>query len=93
MSETKRVIRIDRTKITDRETCQEYMKELFELPEYFGGNLDALADCLSEISDETSVVMSSADLKRAAKSDYAWKTVRVLILAALMNPKLNFTIE
>lgn len=29
----------------------EYMKEIFEFPEYFGNNLDALWDCLTDLEN------------------------------------------
>lgn len=34
-----------------REEAHEYLKEILELPEYYGKNLDALYDCLSDMED------------------------------------------
>ena len=42
---------LDASKMTDKETSHAYLKEIFELPEYYGNNLDALHDCLEEMTD------------------------------------------
>ncbi len=40
---------IDCRCMTDREAAHEYLKTLFSFPDYYGKNLDALYDCLSEL--------------------------------------------
>lgn len=39
----------------DSNEIQEYLKEQFQFPDYYGMNLDALNDCLGEICEETLV--------------------------------------
>lgn len=39
---------IDCSKLNDKENAHEYLKKVFDLPEYYGKNLDALHDVLSE---------------------------------------------
>ena len=39
-----------------------YLKEKLNLPEYFGYNLDALYDCLTEIGIETTIQIKNKDL-------------------------------
>ena len=40
---------IDALYLNDRETAHEYLAEIFDFPDYYGKNLDALYDCLSEM--------------------------------------------
>ena len=46
-----REIEIDGRKMDDRGSLFAHLKAELGLPDYFGGNLDALADCLGEIRD------------------------------------------
>ena len=50
------VIVLDASRMTDKETSHEYLKEVLGLPEYYGKNLDALHDCLEEMTDVEIVV-------------------------------------
>jgi len=47
---------LDASRMTDKETAHAYLKEVLELPDYYGNNLDALHDCLEEMSDVEIVV-------------------------------------
>lgn len=40
----------------------QYLKEKLNLPEYFGYNLDALYDCLTDIGTETTILIKDKDL-------------------------------
>ena len=42
---------LDAEKMQTREAAHAHLKEMLELPEYYGRNLDALYDCLSDIDD------------------------------------------
>ena len=46
-----KIIVLDGRKMTDRETVHTYLKRKLELPEYYGSNLDALYDCLTEMEN------------------------------------------
>lgn len=46
--------------LIDRTKAHEYLMEMLELPEYYGKNLDALYDCLTEM-DEVEVLIELPD--------------------------------
>lgn len=42
---------LDAKKMAEKEKMHEYFAKKFDLPEYYGKNLDALFDCLCEINE------------------------------------------
>lgn len=50
---------LDADKMNDKKTAHEHMKEVFEFPDYYGMNLDALNDCLSAMNIETINIVNS----------------------------------
>ena len=42
---------LDGRKMVDKETTHEYLKKELQLPDYYGCNLDALYDCLTETEE------------------------------------------
>jgi len=47
---------LDASKMTDKATSHAYLKEALNLPDYYGNNLDALHDCLEEMTEVEIVV-------------------------------------
>lgn len=43
---------LDALKMQTKEEAHTYLKEVLELPDYYGKNLDALYDCVSEMKIE-----------------------------------------
>lgn len=48
---------IDLKNVKNKEEAHNIIKEALELPEYYGANLDALNDALSEIEEGSSIVI------------------------------------
>ena len=45
-----------------KENPHEYIKEKLDFPDYYGENLDALFDCLTEVYNKTIIIKDSGEL-------------------------------
>ena len=52
---------LDAKKMVEKEKMHEYFAKKFDLPEYYGRNLDALFDCLCEINEPTLIKLKNED--------------------------------
>ena len=68
---------LDGTKMTDKESAYSHIAKVCRFPDYFGKNLDALADCLSELSMDTVVILMNRDTLLEALGDYGFKMLEV----------------
>lgn len=55
------IIILNGARMTDREAAHAYLMERLGLPEYYGCNLDALADCLSEFGGDKEIVLVNSE--------------------------------
>ena len=56
--ETDMRVYLNAEKLTDRKEAHEYIARMLDFPEYYGKNLDALHDCLTDIPDLTLVILN-----------------------------------
>ena len=61
---------LDGKRMISREETHLYLKETFGLPAYYGKNLDALYDCLTEMQD-VEVEWQNTEVMREALGRYA----------------------
>ena len=66
----------------------EYLKRLFEFPDYYGENLDGLYDCLSEIDTINIKVINLVDV-----NEFSLGVIRVLDDVAEEYGNINITYE
>ena len=52
-------VSLDAKKMLEKEKMHEYFVKKFDLPEYYGKNLDALFDCLCEINEPTLIKLKN----------------------------------
>ena len=60
---------LDAKKMAEKEKMHEYFAKKFDLPEYYGKNLDALFDCLCEINEPTLIKLKNEDALEASIKD------------------------
>ncbi len=79
---------LDGSILADAAKVHDYLKEMLELPEYYGKNLDALYDCLTDLEGAEIII-------QLPKEDGAifQKVLRVFKAAEHENSELNLTIQ
>lgn len=80
------MIVLDSARMGTRREAHEYLKEQLSFPEYYGKNLDALYDCLTDL-DETEVQF----INQPQEETYFSKVLRVFRDAAEDNSRLHIT--
>ena len=80
---------LDGKEMCGRKELHDYLKLQLDLPDYYGRNLDALYDCLTERSESTELVLVNFELCREAMGKYAEALLSTLYHAALHCPALE----
>lgn len=78
-------ITLDFSKVEDRESLHKYLEEQFEFPSYYGRNLDALWDLLSEIHDYTLIELQNIYSMYEKVDQYSVRLLKTLDDAAQEN--------
>ena len=72
---------------------QAYLKEVLELPDYYGENLDALYDVLTERSEPLEFIVSEDIQEEEYLGDYGTQLLCLLQDVAAVNAAFQLTIE
>lgn len=88
----KKVI-INGDRIRDRKELHAELKRGFGFPEWYGGNLDALADCLTESGEETELEIQNLRALKEQLGDYSNKLLKVLTESAAETGRLKLTLR
>lgn len=84
------IIDLDSEKLRQRGPAHEYLAQMLGFPDYYGKNLDALFDSLTELRNCT-IVLKDGDA--LLQSDcYGAKVIRVMQEAAQANPGIALVI-
>ena len=81
---------IDCTKIHSQEDLHELFRQILGFPEWYGCNLDALYDCLTEISGK--VRLQDWEVAEERLGAYGRKAKKVIAAAAVQNTELDLYI-
>ena len=79
---------LDGAAVMGREDLHRKLAEGLGFPEWYGGNLDALYDCLTDLEETVLRITGKAELETAL-GDYVNKFLRVLKDAAAENDRLH----
>ena len=80
-----REVIINGAELTDRREMHAQFFNLLEFPDYYGRNLDALFDCLTEMATDTTLTVNNAAVMREYLGEYTDRLKRVLDIAESYN--------
>lgn len=68
-----RQVILDANYMTDKKTTHEYIAKMLSFPEYYGHNLDALYDMLTDIAKPLTIIIKHSELLEAQLGSYYGK--------------------
>ncbi len=84
---------LDGREIATREQLHQKLAQGLGLPGYYGANLDALFDCLTDLREEACLHILHGRELREGLGPYADVLAEVLGQAAEQNPRFTFSVE
>ena len=89
-----REVRIIGVRCANQDTLHDYIARKLNFPDYYGKNLSALADCLSEICVPTkiTIAINEYDIDPGMQA-YVIRFVQTCAREALVNENLSLIIE
>jgi len=79
--------------LLEREAIHDAFAERFSFPEYYGRNLDALHDCLTDLDEDIRIVLEFEGRSARRLPSYPTKLLRVLLDAASENEHLELVVR
>ena len=80
---------LDGRQMTDRTSAHAHLKQQLRLPDYYGCNLDALYDLLTERAVPLHILLTHSQAMQTALGRYGQSLCRTLQDAAGRNPHLT----
>lgn len=84
---------IDGRSIGEMKDIHEAFRRELDFPSYYGSNLDALYDCLSDLSEEIEIYIENDALLEEKIGERAGRLIRLLSELAAEKPNLRLQIE
>ena len=79
--------------MVDRPAAHAHLTERLDLPSYYGRNLDALYDVLTEISADTEIILMDPAAVAEQLGKYGEALLSTMQEAAEENPRLTITLK
>lgn len=84
---------LDGNNITDKKTLHDTLAGSLRLPDWYGRNLDALYDCLSDIQEETEIRILHGEALEDHLGNYGKALRKAVRGACRENPRIHFIEE
>ncbi len=84
-----KVVTVDRNQLKTPEMAHAHLAELLSFPSYYGANLDALYDVLTDIQEDTCIRVPRLIIAKTCLGQYGERMVEVLSAAELENKHLE----
>lgn len=88
-----RRVRLNGLYMRTRDKAHRHIRRRLRLPEYYGGNLDALSDCLGELGDTQITLTHARAMRRGLGDAYAARLLSVLAAATGENPRVKLSVR
>ena len=86
-------IMLDGKVMTDRPSAHSHLAQMLDLPTYYGRNLDALYDVLTELGEETQIILVDPAAVVENLGKYGEALLSTMQEAAEENPNLTITLQ
>ena len=91
MRQMNRIV-IDAEGVETREMLHSLLAERLNFPEWYGKNLDALYDCLTDINEETEIEFTNTEFMKNSLGGYYNRFLTAVRVAADENKNLKINI-
>ena len=85
-----KVVMLDGTTAPTQDALHQHLARELNFPDWYGGNLDALFDCLTSLAEEVALTLDEASLGKTL-GPYAQRVAKVFARAAEKNTKIHLT--
>ena len=82
---------LDGNLITDKKSLHDTLSASLLLPDWYGRNLDALYDCLTDIQEETEIQILNPESLESHLGSYSLSLARTIYNASQENTRINYS--
>ena len=84
---------LDGQKIKDREMLHDILADTLHFPDWYGRNLDALYDCLTDLQEKTEIRFLQKYMMEERLGSYVISFINVIDMASRENPNVIWKVE
>lgn len=85
-----RICVLDGMEIEDRKQLHAVLADSLGFPEWYGRNLDALCDCLTDLREEAEIRLLHREILEGRLGHYVQALEKVLHIAEEANPRVRY---